>query len=316
MTVARAQVSRGWTAVPLSTVDALLVMLGLIVLGVYAAWRIAAVDGAEIVFPALLLAGPVFLLSQVLRGLRLFFLCYDRRIRFGTVVSIHFLSSPVTNLIPFTLGELYRVGLLGSHLRDPTRALVAIWIERVHDITLVTAIILGLVLSVGAPIGAYGFFVILAACFLFLSAFVFVVLPENLGRLKRYLFLRWHHPSSLRAIGLVHGLHELFDQARAIWRSHWATVAWLSLAIWAAEVAWVALLLRGITGDQGLESALATFEAMTTTVLAWDDPPGDLPPVIGHSLRLVLLDLAILLALPAAWALARTWFQRLTGERT
>lgn len=184
-----------------------------------------------------------FMLAQCLRGLRLFLLIYDRRMRFGEVFSAHFMTIPLTHLLPFKLGELLRIGILGCLLQNPSRAILAVWTERIYDIVAVLLILAVLTISGGQGLTAHASFIILAGSFLFISFSLFFVIPENLSMLKRYLLTRDDDPRSLTKLHYVDRLHGILRHAADVWSAHWATVTWLSAAIWLLELTWLWILL-------------------------------------------------------------------------
>lgn len=247
----------------------------------------------------LALVVPLYFLGQGLRALRLFLLTYDRRIHFGDLALVQVMSAAACQLIPFKLGELLRIGLVGKLQHDPTRALLAVWAERIYDITACT-LILTLPLTFGDSPPAHPVFLALAATFLFMSFFLFLVLPENLSRLKRYLLLRHADRRSLRLLQLVDQLHVVLRQAGDIWRSHWATVTWLTIAIWGIELSWISVLVWHIVPSPGAHPLLNAF---ATIIL---DPWLNLAdgPISSH-LRFVVVDCLAIIGAASALVIIR-----------
>jgi hypothetical protein len=267
-------------------------------LSAYLTWSLLARDVPTQLPRLLLLVLPIHLLAQGLRALRLFLLSYDRRIHAGDLFGVHLVSVAASHLVPFKLGEVIRIGLLGRLLDDPVRALLAIWSERIYDIAMVVVLLLLLTGFHGTGPLDHGAFLILASAFLFVSAFLFLVLPENLSMLKRYLLFRTSDRRSLRLLQLVDGLHGVLHRAGEMWRAHWATVSWLTIAIWGLELSWISLLL-----EPGGGSLLTLFEASTLEELPWRDggSAGHLLP----ALRFVLIDGLAVVGLAAAGLLLR-----------
>jgi len=188
------------------------------------------------------LAAAAYLAAHLVRAVRLFLLLNDGRLRFGMVLVGHFHAAGVSALIPFKLGEGYRIGVLGGICGDPVRAIMAVWIERLYDMVMITVLFASCALLAGAWPDGLRWFLALAAGFLFASALIFCVLPENLGLLKRYLVLRHNRPWVPRALAAIDRLHRLLQTAAAVGRHRRATIIWLGLLIWSLEATVIAMV--------------------------------------------------------------------------
>ncbi len=184
--------------------------------------------------PALLTAMLAYLTAHLLRAARVFLLLNNGTLRFSDVLVTHCHSAGISALIPFKLGEGYRVGVLASLCRDPLRAVVAVWIERIWDVVLLCT--LAISFQVAGVSDGLNRLLWPAAGFLLASTLVFLVLPENLGLLKRYLVLRHNRPWVVTALACLSQIHRILQTAATIWRHRRVTIAWLSCAIWLLEL--------------------------------------------------------------------------------
>ncbi len=193
---------------------------------------------------ALVVIVPLYLVAHAVRALRLYVLLYDSRHRLRSIAAAHFYAAGVSILIPWKLGEIYRMAVINRVISDAPRAIMAVWIERFYDI--LALVLIFCALAAAAPIGGWtmlaGFF-LMALAFLFASFFLFLVLPENLNQLKRHLILKHNSQRTLLVLRACDRLHGLLLAASALWRRRWATVSWLSLAIWSIEMTILGLLV-------------------------------------------------------------------------
>lgn len=249
-----------------------------------------------------LLVAPCYLLVHALRALRLFLIFYDGNLRLRDALFAHLHSAGVSALIPFKLGEIYRVAVLYATTGLLARALIAAWIERVFDTLLVMAL-LGLIALLIGPAAVAGaqWFLPVACVFLFVSFFLFLVLPENIAMIKRHLITKHHNPIALRALTVLDRLHKLLAEAGVIWRSRFATILWLSLFIWMLEVGTIVALVGLLGGGSDMLAASAPIISdITVRSSPWSESTVS---SVWLAYRLGTVDILTLLAL----LLALTW---------
>ncbi len=280
----------------------LLSLGALALIAIYLTQACTHLAAARLLPLAFALAG-VYVLCHLARGLRLFLLLYDGRVRLRDVLLAHLRAAGVSSLIPFKIGELYRIAVLDGLIRDPARALLTVWIERAYDMLFVTAGLVLLMLRAGpAQAAPYAWFFVGAVTFLVLSFVLFLVLPENVNALKRYLILRHNSTAALRALRAVHTLHGHLRTAAKLWRYRWATMLWLTLGIWLGELAILYAVVGLAGGGPGL--ALDIFHTITLRSSPWNDPatvlaaapPGVDAAAIVATYRVATVDALALIA--------------------
>ncbi|MFW5753028.1 MAG: lysylphosphatidylglycerol synthase domain-containing protein [Planctomycetota bacterium] len=255
-----------------------------------------------------LAAAATYLLAHLVRGMRLFLLLYDGRVQVRGVVGTHLLAAAVSHAIPYKLGEIYRVVAVGGLLRRPSRAVMAVWSERLFDVL----VLMVLVASITAIDRTSGFdptaFFVLGAAFLFLSGFVFLVLPESLHLLIRYVVTRHNSRASLRLLELSERLLAVVARASRVLRTRWATVSWLSLLIWGLELCALALATRAVAPvTDGFLGTFAPFHVLALQQHTWD------PAANGSAaqlVRLVTVDAFVSVVIIGALGLAGRWLAR------
>jgi hypothetical protein len=261
----------------------------------YLLWRWARPAGVTGPWSALALAAAAYLAAHALRGLRLFLLLNDGRLRLGAVLAAHVHAAGVSRLVPWKLGEAYRVAVLTGVCGDPLRAVAAVWIERLYDLPLVLGLFGLCALAAGAWPSGLAPLLIVAAVFVLLSSLVFLVLPENLGLVARYLALRHNRPWVLRALDAIARVRRVLRTATAVWRHRQATVLWLGTAIWALEAAAIAAAAGG--WDPRILAALLRGAVVEDRV--WEPPAPE-----AALLRVATVDLLAAGALALTPALA------------
>jgi len=282
-----------WRCLRLSTAALILVYLAVVVLPHLAVSAIAVVA----------VVAPVYLLVHVLRAIRLFLLLYDGELRLREALLVHVHAAGVSALIPFKVGEIYRVIAIFLVTGHMAKALVAVWIERVFD-ALFVVVILGLVAWWAGPqaLAGIAWFFPVVAGFLFVSFFLFLVLPENLILVKRHLILKHNNLPALHVLRWIDALHRLLREAASIWRSRFATIVWLSMGIWLLEVGlMLAVTALWVGGGEIAQGFARIFTHITVSSSPWTNitqENGTLGPLIAY--RFATVDVLVLCALGIA----------------
>ena len=276
-------------------------------------WLVLPGDLRAPVALAALAIAPLYLVAHALRGLRLFLVLYDGKLRLRDALSAHFHAAGVSSLIPYKLGELYRMLMVHGLGVGLTRAVIAIWIERVFDAILVAGL-LALLVAVAGPTALAGvaWFLPLLAVFLFASVLLFLVLPENLVLVKRHLISKHNNATTLTILRLVDRLHRVLADASHIWRTRFVTFLWLSLGIWSLEAGCVlaALTLTGGSLDLAADGA-RILNDMTLRSSPWALVGGSGDNAMA-CYRLGTVDLLAITALGIALLAPIRWIYRLT----
>lgn len=259
-------------------------------------WLTLPGDLAASSITALLVIAPLYLLAHALRALRLFLVLYDGGLRLRDTLMTHLHAAGVSALIPFKLGELYRLAAVGTLPVPLSRAVIAIWIERVFDALLVAGV-LAVLLAVAGPAALAGseWFIPALGAFLFASILLFLVLPENLVLVKRHLISKHNNAGALSLLKLVDALHQVLADAARIWRTRFATILCLSLGIWALEAGCVVAALAFVGGLDLAEGGARILTTITLRSSPWDLAG----PALG-AYRLGTVDLLAIAALAIA----------------
>jgi hypothetical protein len=284
-------------------------LAAVIVLAAYL-WHALPVDLAAPAAAAALAIIPLYLAAHALRALRLFLVLYDGDVRLRDTLVAHVHAAGVSALIPFKLGELYRVlSVQGLGVRLP-RAVIAIWIERVFDALLVAGL-LAIVAAVAGPAAVAGtaWFPAALALFLFASILLFLVLPENLVMVKRHLICKHNNAAALAILQLLDGLHRVLADASRIWRTRFATILWLSLGIWALEAGCV-LIAAAIAGTGAAAGGAHILSDVVVRSSPWTLDAAGSAVLAGYRLGSVDLLVIAALALAALAPIPRTLVAR------
>lgn len=201
-------------------------------------------------------AALVYAVGHLLRGLRLAVLLHDPQVGARRVLAAHVLTSGLGLLLPFKLGDLARMGVVGQLVGSGTRGVVVVWLERTLDV----AVVLGL--SLLAATAADGELVtpllVVSAGFVVLTVLAVTVLPDYLRALALYLVRRPAAPGGAGLVAFLARALVVLDEAPQLLRRRTPTLVVLTGLIWLAELAALRLSAPVLADDLlALSRALA-----------------------------------------------------------
>lgn len=241
---------------------------------------------------AVLAAAVLYGLSHVLRAARLALLAAPAlNMHVRTVLLLHFHTAPVSFIVPFKLGELYRWQQLAWLSRNPAGSLLILLLDRMLDAVVLLAV-LAAVAAFGAPMPPHAALVSgLLALATVLGLFAVLVAPGCLEAMQAYILQNHSAPRARRALRVIDGTRLMFSSARERLRGNVVLLLFISAMIWALESGMIVVLA------QQLEGSGAPISLLTRTLF-----PGVADgPMQGITSLYALVCLgALLLVWPAA----------------
>lgn len=222
----------------------------------------------------------LYLGAHALRVIRLAVMLDDDRISVRSIFIAHFFAAAVSLLIPFKLGELYRVVEIDRVVRMPeanrrqlpasrsgwrpaARAFLVVWSERLLDLITLTA-----AFAVAIPLASDGFparwaeftpAMLVAIIAVIGTLTLFFVIPENIESLKLFLIRRYNAPWTVRLLRTLSSIQVAIDQVPKVLARRAITLLFLTLLIWSMEVGVLMLFLPAAVGTVDTLVVAVTF---------------------------------------------------------
>lgn len=192
----------------------------------------------------LFLAG--FVLVHLSKMMRLYLILLESKIEFKRFV-LTYLKTTLTNLIiPFKLGEIFRIYCFSRETKVFQIGLFGVLIDRFFDTITLLVILIPFELFITDRITLVtGFLTIFAA----LAVFVFIVFPGIYGYLNRYIIM---NRTSKRSMTVLRGLEVAktwYEHVKNLIKGRYALIVLLSCAAWVVEIGvlWCLARMRGIS---------------------------------------------------------------------
>ncbi len=207
----------------------------------------------------LLLAG--FLAVHLVKMMRLYLVLLEQKIEFKRFVSAYLRTTLLNLLIPFKLGELYRVYTFSRMTESVQIGLFSVVVDRFFDTMALVLILLPFQLLVSGHLTLPALFL---ALFVIVILFIFWIFPSVYGYLNNYIITS---RSSKRSLAVLRGLDVLkrgYDYVKELVSGRYALMLLLSFCAWLSESA----VLYGVAGLYGIPFTTATFSDYISSILS------------------------------------------------
>lgn len=259
---------------------------------------------------ALLTAAAVYSLGHLVRGLRLAILLKDPVVGVRRVMAAHLLTSGLSLLLPFRLGDLIRMRVTGVLVGSTTRGVVAIVLERLLDVGVVLGISIVAAATVSGTVYLLTPLLVLTGLFVVATIAAVTVVPDYLQALSLYLVRRPTVPGGTRLVASMERVMIVLKEAPRLMQRRTPTLVVLTALIWLAEFVALRLAMPVLADNViRLTGVLASFlSSLSSGAVAL--LPGSLdraltrPPLLSSLDNSQVETYRTVLVVPLLWASA------------
>ena len=187
------------------------------------------------------------LLVHTVKAIRLYLALYGTDISRSACMKLYCKVTPVSVVLPWKLGEFFRIYCCGSELKSLLKGVVIILLDRFFDtIALVTMMLfLWLLWGGSLPMLVYGFLVFLA-----LVVLVYLGFPGMHEVWKKYLLSSKATVHKLQLLKLLDAASRIYKEIRGVLHGRGSLLYILSILAWGTEIGSL-YLLRSPGEDPG-----------------------------------------------------------------
>lgn len=190
-----------------------------------------------------------------LKAFRLYLALYGSNISASSYAKIYCKVTPVSILLPFKLGELFRMYCYGHQIDNMLKGIVTVVLDRFMDtIALVTMIIVMWFYSGETIIPL----VYLLVVFLVAAVLIFIVFPGLYAYWKKYLLRADATPRKLRILFYLDKMNMVYDEIVNVSKGRGIILYALSLLAWITEIGSV-VLMNGLGEKTGLSQKISEY---------------------------------------------------------
>lgn len=176
----------------------------------------------------------VVVIVNIIKAVRFYFiLAGDASITRGEFIKQYCKTVPVSVLLPFKSGELFRIFCYGHQITNMFMGIVYVILDRFFD-TIALLVLIGIItFTTGQQLSIIA--VILIA-FVLLALILFFVFPKICEYWKRYLLVKKASESTLRYLKTVSTVEKVCNKIQDVIRGKGSIVFFMSFVAWMTEL--------------------------------------------------------------------------------
>lgn len=184
-----------------------------------------------------------YLLSHVLRAIRIAVLMGRQDYSLIRLIYMQLYTNSINLIVPFKLGEVYRVVEFNKLIQDPKKLLFTIVTEKTLDLLLLFGWALLAIGFLGYHIVGLKIVIWIISSLIITSMVIFFVLPENIRTFNLFVAKRYNTPWVLKLLAFNDQLATVIANIKSTVRTSASTILLLTFVIWMLEVLGFSYLL-------------------------------------------------------------------------
>lgn len=196
---------------------------------IYMRFDILFIDTSAV---AILLLILTVLMVHGIKSIRLYFILYGNEIDFKNFLRIYCKVTPVSMILPFKIGEIFRMFCYGQYIKNYLKGITIVLIDRFMDTAaLVTVLLFVLGYSRSASILTYVLF-----AFLIIVILVYCIFPRIYVFWKKYLLRVKATKNRIRMLNILEIMQVTYSEISGVINGRGVIGFFLSLVAWGIEI--------------------------------------------------------------------------------
>lgn len=187
----------------------------------------------------LLLFFLTFVLVHLAKMTRLYLVLLEQKISFGRFVLIYLKTTFINLLIPFKLGELFRVYCLSKETGNVSIGLLSVLVDRFFDTLALIILLLPLEIFMNGRVSGISIFLL---TLVFMLGFVYRMFASTYTYLNKYIIMNKTSRRSMAALRFLETGKTWYDYTRNLIAGRSPLIILFSLSGWILEIGALSLL--------------------------------------------------------------------------
>lgn len=183
----------------------------------------------------------LFVLVHLIKLMRLYLIVMEQNVMFERFVPAYFRTTFANLLIPYKLGEIYRIGVLSRITGSFKVGFFSTLVDRFFDTLSLVLIILPYRLLTSGKVTLP---IVLLFAFLVITILFYVLYPSTYRYLNRFIIMNRTSPRSMTALKWLEGIHEWYEYVRQLITGRYGLLIIFSFVAWIMEFGVLALVSK------------------------------------------------------------------------
>ncbi len=202
-----------------------------------------------------------FLAIHTIKMFRMYLVLLEHRTEFKRFVFAYLHTTLVNLIIPFKLGEIYRMFVYSKITKNARVGIAGTVVDRFFDTMALVLILIPLHVLHPDKISAVSVFL---AVFVIVTVFVYVVFMPAYGYLNKFIIINRDSKNSMAVLNLLEVAKSAYDYVKRLVSGRYAVILLMSFASWVLEGG----LLFVLAGLMGVSYGGGVFSDYITSILS------------------------------------------------
>ena len=180
----------------------------------------------------------LFLCIHLMRFARMYFILLEDLIKPSRFLQLYVKTTFVSSLIPFKIGEFFKMYCYGVETGSTMKGVIAVLIEKTFDAFVLCLFMVPYALSNGI----INLFIFILASFMVIILVFYLTFDGTYKYLNKFLICRGGGKKSLTILKILEAVNEAYLEAKRILRGRLVLLLFLSLLAWMAEGVLIAVM--------------------------------------------------------------------------
>ena len=194
-------------------------------------------------------------LVHITKFVRFYFILLEEMMPLSTAIKTYAKTTLVSILIPFKIGEIYRMYAFGYKLNSYPKGVIAVVIDKFFDAIVLCMILAGGVLMYGS---ANYFLLVILLGFIILAVLIYCLFEPSYRYLNRFFIVRGGGIKSLRALKILDKSHKIYQNAKRMVYGRQLACLVLSVLAWGIEYATL-MIANGPSDNPLVASSIPSY---------------------------------------------------------
>lgn len=200
------------------------------------------------------------LMVYVIKFLRLYFAMYGTNITFEQFAEIYVRVTPISLILPFKVGELFRIYCYGKQINNCLQGGIIILLDRFMDTAaLITMITITLIFNKNSPT----YLVYFLFCIMFLLSTLYFVFPGMYCFWRKFILRSDASKNKLRVLKTLVYCNTVYDEIVKVVKGRGIILFFLSLFAWIIEIGSLAVTTNMVSINTSIKISEYITSAMT-----------------------------------------------------
>ncbi|HAG68517.1 MAG TPA: hypothetical protein DCL38_00925 [Lachnospiraceae bacterium] len=174
----------------------------------------------------------LFLMVHMLKLMRMYLVFIEKRIELKRFTPAYFGTTLINLIVPFKLGEIFRVFVFYKLTGSPETGLVGVIADRFFDTLALVLVMIPLLILYPDTLSAVSVFL---AVFLIIVVFIYLIFPPTYRYLNKYIIINRTSERSMAVLRLLKGVKVWYEYVKGLVSGRYALLLLLSLSAWILE---------------------------------------------------------------------------------